>query len=104
MSGDKVPIVKIIKNEIGCLSTTKGTKEWLREPNGEEEKKTLQDLVQNLERMFNEHNEYIATLRREHNGRTLKGGWTPKSGNAWDDQTTKVKNGNTSTSVSQDDL
>ena len=52
--------------------TTKGSKERLCEMNREEEKKTIQDLVQNLERMLNEQNEYITTLSGEHNGQTLK--------------------------------
>ena len=56
--------------------TTEGLKERLRELNGEEEKKTLQDLVQNLKRMLNEQNEYITMLRGEHNGQTLKQRWT----------------------------
>ena len=41
----------------------------------------LQDLVQNLERILNEQNEYIIALREEDNGQTLKRGWTQKSGN-----------------------
>ena len=45
MPGDKVPIVKIERNETRCSSTIEGSNERLREPNGEEEKKTLQDLV-----------------------------------------------------------
>ena len=62
--------------------TTEGSTERSREPNGEEEKKVLQDLVRNLERILNEQNEYITTLREEHNGQTLKRRRTPKSGDA----------------------
>ena len=80
MPGDKVPIVKTERNETGYLLTTEGSKEQLREPNGEEEKKTFQDLVQNLERMFNEYNEYITTFRKEQNGQNLKRRWTSESG------------------------
>ena len=68
MLENKVPIIKIEKNEIGYSSITEGSNERLYEPNGEEKKKTLKDLVQNLERMFNEQNEYITTLKGEHNG------------------------------------
>ena len=49
MLRDKVPIAKIRKREVDCSSTTEGSKEQPCEPNEEEEKKTLQDLVQNLE-------------------------------------------------------
>ena len=42
----------------------------------------LQDLVQNLERILNEQNEYITALREEHNGQTLKQGWTLESDDA----------------------
>ena len=42
---DEVPIAKVEKNEANCLSTTEGSKERLGKSNGEEEKKTVQDLV-----------------------------------------------------------
>ena len=45
MPRDKVPIAKIRKSEACCSTTTEWSKERLREPNGEEKKKTLQDLV-----------------------------------------------------------
>ena len=61
MPRDKVPIAKIRKSETCCSMTIECSKERLCEPNGEEEKKTLQDLVQNLEQMLNEQNEYITT-------------------------------------------
>ena len=54
MLGDKVPIFKIERNEVVYSSTTKGSKKQLCEPNGEDEKKAFQDLVQSLERMLNE--------------------------------------------------
>ena len=82
MPRDKVPIAKIRRSEADCSSTTEGLKEQSCEPNEEEEKKTLQDLVQNLERMLNEQNEYITTLRGEHNGQTLKRRWTPGGGDS----------------------
>ena len=41
MPRDKVLIAKITKNEAGCSMTTERSKERLREPNEEEEKKTL---------------------------------------------------------------
>ena len=82
MPKEKVPIAKVRRNEAGSSSTLEGSKERSCEPNGEEEKKVLQDLVQNLERILNEQNEYIIMLRREHNGQTLKQRWTPRSGDA----------------------
>ena len=63
MPMEKVPIAKA-----GSSSTTEGSKERSCEPNGEEEKMALQELIRNLERIFNEQNEYITTLRGEHNG------------------------------------
>ena len=49
MSKEKVPIAKVRKSEAGSSSTTEGSKERSGKPNGEEEKKVLQDLVRNLE-------------------------------------------------------
>ena len=45
MLRDKVPVAKIKKSEAGYSMTTEGSKERLREMNGEEEKKVLQDLA-----------------------------------------------------------
>ena len=45
---EKVPIAKAVSS-----STTEGSKERSCEPNGEEEKRVLQDLIQNLERILN---------------------------------------------------
>ena len=104
MPKEKVPIAKVRKSEAGSSSISERSKERSGKPNGEEEKKVLQDLVWNLERTFNEQNEYITTLRGEHNGQTLKRKWTLGSGDAWDDQTADVKNKNTGISVGQDDL
>ena len=71
----------LLKSEkVNSSSTTEGSKERSCEPNGDEKKKMLQDLVQNLERILNEQNEYITMLKREHNGQTLKRRWTPGSG------------------------
>ena len=72
MPREKVPIAKV-----GSSSTTEGSKEQSCEPNGEEEKMVLQELIRNLERILNEQNEYITTLRGEHNGQSLKRRWTP---------------------------
>ena len=72
--------------------------------NGEEEKKVLQDLVRNLERILNEQNEYITTLRGAHNGQTLKWGWISRNGDVENDQTADVKNGDTGIDDGQDDL
>ena len=72
MPKENVPIVKVRRSEAGSSSTTEGSKEWSGKPNGEEEKKVLQDLVQNLKRIHNEQNKYITTLKKEHNGQTLK--------------------------------
>ena len=77
MPKEKVPIAKA-----GSSSTIEGSKERSCEPNGEEEKRVLQDLVRNLERILNEQNEYITTLRGEHNGQSLKRRWTPGNGDA----------------------
>ena len=82
MPKEKVPIAKVQKSEAGSSLTTEGSKKRSSEPNGVEEKKALQDLVRNLERILNEQNEYITTLRGEHNGQTLKRRWTPRSGDA----------------------
>ena len=96
---DKVPIAKIKKSEAFYSSTTEESKEKPYGPNGEDEKKALQDLVWNLERMLNEQNEYITTHKREHNGQTLKRRWTPKGSDAWGGQTADAKNGNTSIGI-----
>ena len=72
MLEEKVPIAKT-----GFSSTTEGSKERSCEPNVEEEKMVLQELIRNLERILNEQNEYIITLREEHNGQSLKRRWTP---------------------------
>ena len=77
MPKEKVPIAKA-----GSSSTTERSKEQSCEPNGEEEKMMLQDLVRNLERILNEQNEYITTLRGEHNSQSLKRRWTPRNGDA----------------------
>ena len=42
---EKIPIAKVQRSEVGSSSTTEGSKERSREPNEEEEKKVLQDLV-----------------------------------------------------------
>ena len=79
---DKVPTAKIRKSKAFCSSATEGSKEQLYEPNGKEEKKALQDLVQNLKRMLDDQNEYIITLRGEHNYQTLKRKRAPGSNDA----------------------
>ena len=45
MPNDEVPIVKTERNKTSCSLTTKRSKERLHEPNGEEEKKAVQDLA-----------------------------------------------------------
>ena len=77
MPKEKVPITKAVSS-----STTEGSKERSCEPNVEEEKIVLQELVRNLERILNEQNEYITTLRGEHNGQSLKRRWTSGNGDA----------------------
>ena len=104
MPGDKVPIVKIGRNKIGCSSTIEGSKERLREHNGEEKKKVLQDLAQGLERMFLKQDECVTTLKEEHNSRALKRRWTLKSGDTWDGQTVGAKMEALAHDISQDDL
>ena len=99
MPKEKVPIAKASSS-----STTEGSKERSCEPNGEEEKIVLQDLVRNLERILNEQNKYITTLRVAHNGQSLKQRWIPGNGDAWGGQTTDMENGSTDTNISQDNL
>ena len=77
MPKEKVPTAKA-----GSSSTTEGSKERSCEPNTEEEKRVFQDLVWNLKRILNKQNEYITTLRGEHNGQSLKRRWTPRNGDA----------------------
>ena len=63
MPKEKVSIAKA-----GSSSTTEGSKERSCEPNTEEEEnKVLQELALGLERMSVKQNEYITTLRGEHN-------------------------------------
>ena len=69
---DEVPIAKVERNEANCSSTTEGLKEKLGKSNGEGEKKALQDLVRSLERVLSTQNEYMTTLREEHNSKILK--------------------------------
>ena len=74
---EKVPIAKA-----NSSSAIERLKERSDEPNGEEKKKMLQYLVRNLERILNEKNEYITTLRGKHNGQSLKRRWTLRNGDA----------------------
>ena len=69
---DEVPIAKVERNEANCSSTSEGSKERLGKSNKEEEKKTLQDLIWSLERVLSTQNEYMTTLREEHNSHILK--------------------------------
>ena len=63
MPKEKVPIAKA-----DFSLTTEGSKERSCEPNTEEEeKKVLQDLVRNLERIFVKQNECVTTPKEEHN-------------------------------------
>ena len=45
-------------------------------------RKTLQNLVQNLEQMFNEQKEYVTALREEHDCQIMKWRRTPEDGDA----------------------
>ena len=49
MPKEKVPIAKVRKNKASSSSTTTGSKERSCEPNGEQEKNTLQDSAQDFE-------------------------------------------------------
>ena len=49
---EKVPIAKVQKNEAGSSSTIEGSKERSCASNEEQEKNTLWDSAQGLERMF----------------------------------------------------
>ena len=51
---NEISIARDKRGEMNGSLTTEGSKERLCELNGEDEKKTPQDLVQNLERMLNE--------------------------------------------------
>ena len=105
MSNEKVLIVEVRKSEEGSSTTTEGLKEWpCKLDREEEEKKTLQELAQGLERMFVKQNECVTMLKEEHNSRILKRRRTLGSDEAWDDQTADVKNGNIGFNISQDDL
>ena len=100
MPKEKVPIAKA-----GSSMTTERLKERLCKPNTEEEeKKVLQKLAQGLEGMSVKQNEYVTTLKEEHNSRTLKRRRTLGSDEAWGGQTADVKNGNISININQDDL
>ena len=90
MPKEKVPIPKT-----GSSSTTERSKEWSCEPNTEEEKRVLQDLVQNLEPMLDDQDKYITILIEEHDSRTLKWRRTLESNDAWDGQATNMKVGDT---------
>ena len=69
---DEVSIVKVERNEAKCSSITEGSKERVGKSNGEEVKKTLQDLVRSLERVLSTQNEYMTTFKEEHNSHILK--------------------------------
>ena len=72
MPMDRVPIAKTGRSEAGHSQTTEGSKEKMCEPIEEEKKRALQDLVRNLEPMFDDQSKYITTLIEEHDSRTLK--------------------------------
>ena len=76
---------KIKRKGVGCSSTTLKPKEQPYEAVGakaepmewkkeclQEEMKTLQNLIQNLEQIFNEKKKYVTALRGEHNRRIMK--------------------------------
>ena len=71
--------------------------------NGEEEKKAFQDLVQNLERMLIKQNEYVTTLKEEHNCQILKRRRTLESDDTRDGQIMGVKMEALAHDISQDD-
>ena len=86
---------KIKGKGVGCSSTTpKPEKQpheavWGKvkpmegkEEGSHEERKTLQNLVQNLEQMFNEQKEYVTALREEHDRQIMKRRRTPENGDA----------------------
>ena len=61
---EKVPIAKVQKNETGSSLTTEGLKERSCKLNGEQDKNTLQDLAQGLERMFVKQNECVLRSKK----------------------------------------
>ena len=68
MPKEKVPTAKT-----DFSSATERLKERSCKPNtNEEEKKVLQELAHGLERMSVKQNEFVTTLKEEHNSRTLK--------------------------------
>ena len=86
---------KFKEKGVGCSSTTPKPEKrpyetvWGKvkpmegkEEGSHEERKTLQNLVQNLEQMFNEQKEYVTALREEHDRQIMKRIWTPEAGDA----------------------
>ena len=76
---------KIKGKGVGCSSTTLKPKEQPHEVVGakakpmerqeeclQEERKTFQNLIQNLEQIFNEQKEYVTALKGEHDCRIIK--------------------------------
>ena len=72
MPNEKVPITKTGRSGAGYSLATKRSKERSCASNEEQEKNTLWDSAQGLERMSVKRNECVSTLIEEHNSRTFK--------------------------------
>ena len=79
MPSDEISIAKIERGKAGYSSTTEGSKERLCKPNKEEEKKTFQHMMRELELMLKEQKEYSTALREEYHRKTLGQGQTSES-------------------------
>ena len=62
--------------------TIERSKERLRKTNKEEKKKTLQNMIRELELMLKEQKEYAATLREEYHRQTPRQGQTSENDDA----------------------
>ena len=79
ISRDEVSIAKDKRSEASGSLTTEGSKERLCKPNKEEEKKTFQHMMRELELMLKDQKEYSTALREEYHWQTLGQGQTSKS-------------------------
>ena len=70
ISRDEVSIANEKIGEASGSLTTEGLKERLCKPNKEEEKKTLQHMIQELELTLKEKKEYFVALREEYHRQT----------------------------------
>ena len=79
ISRDEVSIAKDKRSEASGSLTTERSKERLCKPNKEEEKKTFQHMMRELELMLKDQKEYSTALREEYHWQTLAQGQTSES-------------------------